>query len=269
MWHSGFLEPKYQGISFQSSGDPVHYLTRSPGIAASQQRDVVDAVSSLNGLHREAIADPEIATRVSQYELAFKMQTSVPRLMDISDEPRHVLDLYGVKSIDGSFAANCLLARRMAERGVRFIQVYHRGWDHHNDLVPFMKVCSGHCDQASAALVQDLRQHGMLDETLLVWSGEFGRTPMAQSNKGGAGRDHHMRAFSLWLCGAGIRPGITYGATDELGYNAVIDPLHVNDLHATMLYLLGIDHERLTFRTQGRDYRLTDVAGRVVREVLT
>jgi hypothetical protein len=269
MWHSGFLEPKYQGIPFQSSGDAVHYLSRPQGIGSSQQRDVVDAVQSLNGLHREAITDPEIATRVSQYELAFKMQMSVPKLLDISDEPQHVLDLYGAKGIDGSFAANCLLARRMAERGVRFIQLYHRDWDHHNDIVPFMKVCTGHCDQPSAALVRDLQQRGMLDETLIVWTGEFGRTPMAQSNKGGAGRDHHMRSFSLWLCGGGVRGGITYGETDELGYNAVVDPTHVNDLHATMLYLLGIDHERLTFRTQGRDFRLTDVSGRVVHEVLS
>jgi hypothetical protein len=269
MWHSGFLEPKYQGIPFQSSGDAVYYLSRPQGVASSQQRDVVDTVRSLNDLHREIIADPEIATRISQYELAFKMQTSVPKLMDISDEPQSILDSYGVSSIDGSFGANCLLARRLAERGVRFIQLYHRGWDHHNDLVSFMKICSGSCDRASAALVQDLRQRGMLDETLIVWTGEFGRTPMAQSNKGGAGRDHHMRAFSLWLCGGGIQGGITHGETDDLGYNAVVDPTHVNDLHATMLHLLGIDHERLTFRTQGRNFRLTDVAGRVLREVLT
>lgn len=269
MWGAGFLEPKFQGIPFQSSGDAVHYLNRPQGVASRQQRDVVDAVRSLNGVHHDGVGDPEIATRISQYELAFKMQMSVPQLMDISDEPQHVLDLYGTKSIDGTFAGNCLLARRMAERGVRFIQVYHRGWDHHNDLVPFMKVCTGHCDQASAALVQDLRQRGMLDETLIIWSGEFGRTPMAQSNKGGAGRDHHMRAFSLWLCGGGIRPGMTYGATDELGYNAVTDRMHVNDLHATILQMLGIDHERLTFRTQGRNFRLTDVAGRVVREIMS
>jgi hypothetical protein len=268
MWHSGFLEPKYQGIPFQSTGDAVHYLSRPPGIASGQQRDIVDAVQSLNAAQRQLIADPEIATRISQYEMAFRMQTSVPKLMDISDEPSHVLDSYGTRSMDGSFAANCLLARRMAERGVRFIQLYHRGWDHHNDLVPFMKICSGHCDQASAALVSDLRQRGMLNETLVIWSGEFGRTPMAQSNKGGAGRDHHMRAFSLWLCGGGIKPGITYGETDELGYHAAVDPMHVNDLHATMLYLLGIDHERLTIRAQGRDFRLTDVGGRVVREIL-
>jgi hypothetical protein len=269
MWHNGFLEPKYQGIPFQSSGDPVQYLSRPPGVSSEQQRDVVNTVQALNTLQHQALADPEIATRISQYELAFQMQMSVPKLLDISDEPQHVLDLYGTTGIDGSFGANCLLARRMAERGVRFIQLYHRDWDHHNDLVSFMKVCTGHCDRASAALVRDLQQRGMLDETLIVWSGEFGRTPMAQTNKGKAGRDHHMRAFSLWMCGGGIRGGLTHGATDELGYNAVVDPVHVNDLHATMLYLLGIDHERLTYRTQGRDFRLTDVSGRVLHEILT
>lgn len=268
MWHNGFLEPKYQGITFQSTGDAVHYLSSPQGVGRTQQQDVVAAVRSLNGLQREVIDDPEIATRISQYELAFKMQTSVPKLMDFSDEPQHILDMYGTKGADGTFAANCLLARRMAERGVRFIQLYHRDWDHHNDLVNFMKVCTGHCDRGSAALVNDLRQRGMLDETLIIWSGEFGRTPMSQTNKGGAGRDHHMKSFSLWLCGGGIKGGITHGETDELGYNAVVDPVHVHDLHATMLYLLGIDHERLIFRTQGRDYRLTDVSGRVVREVL-
>jgi hypothetical protein len=201
--------------------------------------------------------------------MAFRMQMSVPELMDISREPRRILEMYGASGPDGSFAYNCLLARRLAERGVRFIQLYHRDWDHHNDLDKFMKVCTGLCDRPTAALIRDLKQRGMLDDTLIIWGGEFGRTPMAQSNKGAVGRDHHMRAFSMLLAGGGIRGGITYGATDDLGYHAAIDPVHVNDLHATLLHLLGIDHKRLTYRFQGRDFRLTDVAGRVVKQILT
>jgi uncharacterized protein (DUF1501 family) len=196
------------------------------------------------------------------------MQTSVPALMDLSDEPQHIRDLYGVQKLDGSFAANCLLARRLAERGVRFIHLYHRGWDHHNDIKMFIQMCAGFCDRGSAALVQDLKQRGMLDDTLIIWGGEFGRTPMSQSNKGSAGRDHHMKGFSMWLAGGGIQGGIAHGATDELGYNAVQDVVPVHDLHATMLHLLGIDHRRLTYRFQGRDFRLTDVAGNVVKEIL-
>jgi uncharacterized protein (DUF1501 family) len=196
------------------------------------------------------------------------MQMSVPDLVDVSDEPQGILDLYGTQGSDGTFAANCLLARRLAERGVRFIQLYHRGWDHHNDLVSFMKTCSGLVDRASAALVRDLAARGLLDDTLILWGGEFGRTPMAQLDKGGPGRDHHIRSFSMWLAGGGVKVGLTYGATDELGYNAVEDVVHVNDLHATILHLLGIDHERLTYRYQGRDFRLTDVAGKVVRPIL-
>ena len=267
-WHSGFLPGRFQGVPFHSTGDPVHYLSRPHGVSVGRQREVVDAVKQLNQLGDQALQDPEIATRISQYELAFQMQASVPRLMDFSDEPQSVLDAYGTAGADGSFAANCLLARRMAERGVRFIHLYHRGWDHHNDLVRYMQVCAGHCDQASAALIRDLKHRGMLDETLVIWSGEFGRTPMAQTNKGGAGRDHHMRAFSLWMAGGGIRGGVSYGATDELGYHAVENVVHVNDIHATMLHLLGIDHKRLTYRFQGRDFRLTDVGGNVVRPLL-
>ncbi len=188
--------------------------------------------------------------------------------MDLRDEPREVLELYGTKGADGSFAANCLLARRLAERGVRFIQLYHRDWDHHNDLNRFMPICAKAVDRATAALVLDLKRRGMLEETLVIWGGEFGRTPMAQSNKGGAGRDHHMKGFSMWLCGGGIKGGITHGATDELGYNAVDDIVHVHDLHATILYCLGIDHTRLTYKFQGRDFRLTDVHGRVVQPIL-
>lgn len=268
-WSAGFLPGRLQGVPFHSAGDAVHYLNNPRGITRDQQLDVVSAVRSLNGLRNETLDDPEIGTRISQYELAFKMQMSVPELMDFSDEPQHVLDSYGTKGADGSFAANCLLARRLAERGVRFIHLYHRGWDHHNDLVKFMNVCSGLCDQGSAALIKDLKQRDMLKDTLVVWGGEFGRTPMAQTNKGGAGRDHHMRAFSMWMAGGGIRGGYSHGATDDLGYAASEDVVHVNDLHATMLHQLGIDHERLTYRYQGRDFRLTDVAGEVVEPILS
>ena len=228
----------------------------------------MNSIGQLNLLGNQSFQDPEIETRISQYELAFRMQMSVPELLDFNDEPQHVLEMYGTQGADGTFAANCLLARRLAERGVRFIHLYHRGWDHHNDLARYMDVCSGLCDRASAALIKDLKQRNMLDDTLVIWGGEFGRTPMAQTNKGGAGRDHHMRAFSMWLAGGGIRGGHTHGATDELGYNAVEDVVHINDLHATMLHLLGIDHQRLTFRHQGRDFRLTDVGGHVVRQVI-
>ncbi len=268
MWHSGFLPGQYQGVFFQSAGDPVLYARNPGGIDGERQRDVVDAVRDLNRLQESATDDPEIATRIAQYELAFRMQTSVPGLMDLRDEPREVLELYGTKGADGSFAANCLLARRLAERGVRFIQLYHRDWDHHNDLNRFMPICAKAVDRATAALVLDLKRRGMLEETLVIWGGEFGRTPMAQSNKGGAGRDHHMKGFSMWLCGGGIKGGITHGATDELGYNAVDDIVHVHDLHATILYCLGIDHTRLTYKFQGRDFRLTDVHGRVVQPIL-
>jgi hypothetical protein len=267
-WHSGFLPSKFQGVYFQSTGDPVHYAGNPAGITPGRQRDVVDAVQALNGIHREAIDDDEVATRIGQYEMAFRMQTSVPGLVDISDEPQHILDAYGVKGADGSFGFNCLLARRLAERGVRFIQLYHRGWDHHNDLENFMNICAGHCDQATAALVKDLKQRGMLEDTLIVWGGEFGRTPMVQEDKGAPGRDHHKNAFSIWMAGGGIQPGMTYGATDDLGYNAVEDVVTVHDFHATLLHQMGIDHEKLRYRFQGRDFRLTDVAGNVVKGIL-
>jgi len=267
-WHSGFLPSKFQGVPFQSIGDPVHYVSRPPGIDSAQQRKLVDAVQALNGIHNETVEEAEIATRISQYEMAFRMQTSVPDLVDISDEPKHILDMYGTEGADGSFAFNCLLARRMAERGTRFIQLYHRGWDHHNDLKSFMETCSRHVDQATAALVTDLKQRGMLEDTLIVWGGEFGRTPMIQGNKGGPGRDHHVNGFSIWMAGGGIKPGMTYGATDDLGYNAVENVVTVHDFHATMLHQLGIDHKKLTFRFQGRDFRLTDVHGNVVKDIL-
>ena len=263
-WHSGFLPSSFQGARFQSHGDPVLYIKSAAGVSTGLQRDVIDTVQAMNRIADEALDDPEIATRISQYELAFKMQASVPELMDISDEPQHVLDLYGAKGADGTFASNCLLARRLAERGVRFIQLYHRGWDHHGGIKKGIRHTAGLVDQATAALIKDLKHRGMLDETLVIWGGEFGRTPMAQ----GDGRDHHIKAFSIWLAGGGIRGGITHGATDELGYEVASDPVHVHDLHATMLHLLGIDHTRLTYRFQGRDFRLTDVHGRVVDEIL-
>ena len=263
-WHSGFLPGQFQGVQFHSIGDPVHYVTNPDGVNTEQQRDVVDAVQSLNGMFNETVEDPTIATRISQYEMAFRMQTSVPELTDISKEPQHVLDMYGATPGDGSYASNCLLARRLAERGVRFIQLYHRGWDHHGGIENAIKTTSGYVDQATAALVNDLKQRGMLDDTLVIWGGEFGRTPMAQ----GTGRDHHIKGFSMWMAGGGIKGGMSYGNTDELGYNAVENIVHVHDFHATMLHLFGINHEKLVYRFQGRDFRLTDVHGHVVRDIL-
>ncbi len=268
LWHSGFLPGQFQGVHLRSKGDPVLYLNRPRGVSAAQQHEVVSAVQALNRSHQTVIDDPEIATRIAQYEMAFRMQSSVPALMDVSNEPNYVHDLYGCRPGDGSFASNCLLARRLAERGVRFIQLYHRDWDHHNDLVKFIRQNAAHVDRATAALIKDLKERGMLDDTLIIWGGEFGRTPMAQKDKGGPGRDHHMRGFSMFLCGGGIKPGFTYGSTDELGYNAVEDVVHVHDLHATILHLLGIDHKRLTVKFQGLDIRLTNVAGNVVSALL-
>jgi hypothetical protein len=264
-WHSGFLPSRYQGVEFRSHGDPVLYVKSPAGVDREMQQDVVAAVNRLNRAHDALVDDPEIRTRIAQNELAFKMQASVPDLIDISNEPQHVLDLYGTKGGDGTFAANCLLARRLAERGVRFIQLYHRGWDHHGGVKKNIAGTAKEVDQASAALLKDLKQRGMLADTLVIWGGEFGRTPMAQ----GDGRDHHIKGFSIWMAGGGVKGGISHGATDELGYNAVEDIFHVNDFHATVLHLLGIDHERLTFRYRGRDFRLTDVAGHVVQQILT
>ena len=263
-WHSGFLPGQFQGVQFHSSGDPIHYVGRPNGVNINQQQDVVNTVNNLNGILNETVDDPEISTRISQYEMAFRMQTSVPDLMDVSDEPQHIRDLYGAQPGDGSFASNCLLARRLAERGVRFIQLYHRGWDHHGGIKNAIGVTAGLVDQASAALVTDLKQRGMLDDTLIIWGGEFGRTPMAQ----GSGRDHHIRGFSLWMAGGGIKGGVSHGNTDELGYYAVEDIVHVHDFHATILHLLGIDHQKLTYRFQGRDFRLTDVHGHPVNNII-
>src|SRR5438132_38284 len=263
-WHSGFLPSRFQGVEFRSKGDPVLYVNSPSGVNTERQRDVVDAVQTLNRMQNSVVEDPEIATRISQYEMAFRMQTSVPELMDTSREPKEVLDLYGTRGGDGSFAANCLLARRLAERGVRFIQLYHRDWDHHGGIRRDVKITAEEVDQGAAALITDLKRRGMVDDTLIVWGGEFRRTPMAQGN----GRDHHIKGFSIWLAGGGIQGGVTHGSTDDLGYNAVQDVVEVHDLHATMLYLLGIDHKKLTYKFQGRDFRLTDVHGNVVRKIL-
>ena len=263
-WHSGFLPSRYQGVQFRSTGDPVLYVGRPEGVGADEQQDVLDAVADLNRLRQEATGDPEIATRIAQYELAFRMHQSVPELTNIDDEPQHILDLYGTRGGDGTYASNCLLARRLAERGVRFIHLYHRGWDHHGGVKKGVADTARLVDQGTAALLSDLKQRDMLKDTLVIWGGEFGRTPMAQGN----GRDHHIKGFSMWMAGGGVKPGITWGATDELGYQAVENVFHVHDLHATMLYLLGIDHERLTYFSQGRDYRLTDIHGNVVKDIL-
>tara|TARA_Y100000588_G_scaffold244230_1_gene258395 strand:- start:8248 stop:9552 length:1305 start_codon:yes stop_codon:yes gene_type:complete len=263
-WHSGFLPGRFQGSPFHSTGDPVLYVKNPAGVSRQSQGNVIDASQALNQIRAGQVKDPAINTRLRQYELAFRMQTSVPDLMDVSTEPKHILDLYGTKGADGSFAGNCLLARRLAERGVRFIQLYHRGWDHHGGIENGMRATTKLVDQGSAALIQDLKQRGMLDDTLVVWAGEFGRTPMAQ----GSGRDHHIKAFSLWMAGGGIKGGLTYGETDDFGYNAAVDRVSVHDLHATMLHLTGLDHEKLTFRYRGRDFRLTDVKGRVIRKTL-
>ena len=269
-WHSGFLPSRHQGVLFNAQGDAVHYLSNPPGVSSARQRRLVDAVNELNTLQNEVAYNPEVETRIAAYEMAFRMQTSVPGLLDVSDEPQHILDMYGTRGADGSFAANCLLARRMAERGVRFIQLYHRGWDHHGDLVPFMQTSCGLTDRPTWALLTDLKQRGLLDDTLIVWGGEFGRTPMFQGKGKLPGRDHHIKGFSMWLAGGGVKRGVTHGATDEFGYNAVENVCHARDLHATLLHLLGIDHRRFTFKHQGLDFKLTGVqSARVLNAVLT
>jgi hypothetical protein len=264
-WSAGILPSRFQGVKFNSVGDPVHHIQTPPGLGEDLQRESIQAINALNGIEHKAMADPEIQTRIAQYEMAFRMQTSVPELVDVSKEPQQVLDLYGAKPGDGSYASNCLLARKLAERGVRFIQVYHRDWDHHSGVKENVAIKAQETDQATAALIQDLKQRGMLQDTLVVWGGEFGRTPMSQ---GGSGRDHHIKGFSFLLAGGGIKPGISYGATDELGYAAVENPVAVPDFHATMLHLLGIDHKRLTLKYQGQDVRLTGVSGSLVKNIL-
>ena len=271
LWGSGFLPTKYQGIKFRSMGDPVLYLSNPPGLGDATRRRMLDDLNRLNELKLQEFADPEIATRIAQYELAYRMQTSVPELTNVADEPERTFELYGPESRKpGTFAANCLLARRLAERGVRFIQLFHRGWDQHTFLPKAITGQSHDTDQASAALVMDLKQRGLLEDTLVVWGGEFGRTVYCQGKltKDDYGRDHHPRCFTIWMAGGGVKPGLTHGETDDHSYNIVRDPVHVHDLHATILHLLGIDHTQLTFKFQGRHHRLTDVAGKVVKEIL-
>ena len=265
-WHSGFLPSKYQGVHFHSKGDPVLYLSNPNGVTQKDQRSVINSVNQLNRLGNRTLRDPEITTKISQYEMAFRMQASVPGLMDVSNEPKHVLDMYGATPGDGSFASNCLLARRLAEQGVRFIHLYHRGWDHHGGVKNGVEKTANLVDQGSAALVKDLKQRGMLEDTLVIWGGEFGRTPMAQGN----GRDHHIKGFSIWMAGGGIQGGTSYGNTDDLGYNAEEKVVHVRDLHATMLHQLGIKSQRFTHKHQGLDFRLTgvDAEAHVIKEIL-
>lgn len=264
-WSAGLLPSKYQGVKFNSSGDPVLYIDNPRGVSAKLQGDSIDAINRLNRLEDATLHDPEIATRISQYEMAFKMQSSVPGLMDMSKEPKSVLEMYGAKPGDGSYASNCLLARRLAERGVRFIQLYHRDWDHHSALKPNLALKAEEVDKPTAALIADLKQRGMLDDTLIIWGGEFGRTPMSQS---GDGRDHHIKGFSYMVAGGGVKGGLTFGTTDDLGYAAEENPISVHDFHATMLHLLGIDHKRLTVKFQGLDVRLTGISGDVVKDIL-
>ena len=269
LWGSGFLSSKHQGVKFRSQGDPVLYLNDPAGGASAERRKMLDRLAKLNRLREEEIGDPEITTRLAQYEMAYRMQTSVPELADVSNEPESTFKLYGEEAkTPGSHAANCLLARRLAERGVRFIQVFHRGWDHHSNVKRYLPTLAKETDQGSAALIKDLKDRGMLDETLVIWGGEFGRTVYAQGNPNAFGRDHHPRCFSIWMAGGGIKPGMSYGETDDYCYNVASDPVHVHDFHATILHCLGIDHERLTYRFQGRDYRLTDVHGTVVEDIL-
>ena len=264
-WSSGFLPGRHQGVKLNSNGDPVLYIRNPKGVSSEAQKNTIGAVNALNRLQYDQLRDPEIQTRIAQYELAFEMQTSVPELVDVSKEPQSVLDAYGAKPGDGSFASNCLLARKLAESGVRFIQLYHRDWDHHAGIPQNMPLKAQEVDRPTAALIRDLEQRGMLDETLVVWGGEFGRTPMSQ---GGNGRDHHIKGFSFMLAGGGVKRGLVYGATDDLGYAAVENPVSVHDFHATMLHLLGIDHLRFTQKFQGLDARLTNVSGEVVKDIL-
>jgi hypothetical protein len=271
LWGSGFLPSNHQGVAFRSSGDPVLYLSNPAGISQSVRRDQLDALAALNRREMGRQFDPEIETRISQYEMAFRMQSSVPELTDLRGESDATLDAYGPQSRQpGTFAANCLLARRLAERGVRFIQLYHRGWDQHYNLPSDLRLQCGDIDQPAAALIRDLKQRGLLEDTLVVWGGEFGRTTYSQGKlePNNYGRDHHGRCFTMWAAGGGIRPGAVFGETDDFCYNVVRDPVHVHDLNATLLHLLGFDHEKLTYRFQGRDYRLTDVHGRVVKGLL-
>jgi hypothetical protein len=271
LWSSGFLPSVHQGVQFRGGSTPILYLNSQPGESVEARRRMINRIEQLNRMQLDTFGDPEIATRIAQYEMSFRMQMSVPEATDISSEPQSILDMYGPEcQTPGKFAANALLARRLAERGVRFIQLYHRGWDQHGGLINALPKQCNDVDQAGAALVTDLKQRGMLDDTLVIWGGEFGRTTYSQGKLMAAanGRDHHPRCFTYWMAGGGIRPGTTYGETDEVGYNIVQDPVHVHDFQATVMHLMGIDHERLTFKYQGRRFRLTDVHGHVVKPIL-
>ncbi|MEO0475500.1 MAG: DUF1501 domain-containing protein [Planctomycetota bacterium] len=264
-WSAGFLQSKYQGVKLNSIGDPVYYVGSPDGVSTPCQSEVIEAINQLNQDHAKVVDDPEISNRIAQYELAFRMQMAMPDLTDFSKEDPKIVESYGCKPGDGSFASNCLMARRLAERGVRFIQLYHRGWDHHGNLKKGMTTASKLVDQATTALINDLKRRGMLDETLIIWGGEFGRTPMAQ----GSGRDHHIKGYSMFMAGGGVKPGYAHGSTDEFGYNAIDDVVHVRDLHATMLHQLGIDHQRLTFKHQGLDAKLTGVEpAKVIKDLI-
>ena len=271
LWGSGFLPSRYQGVKFRSVGDPVLYLTDPPSMQRNDRREWLDALGKLNTQRLDDTGDPEISTRIAQYEMAFRMQSSVPELTELAKEPESTFELYGEDARKpGTFAANCLLARRLAERGVRFIQLYHRDWDHHGKLPEGLPKRCKEVDQASAALITDLEQRGMLEDTLVIWGGEFGRTVYCQGRltETDYGRDHHPRCFTIWMAGGGIKPGVALGQTDDFSYNVVEDPVHVHDLQATILHLLGIDHKRLTYKFQGRHFRLTDVHGSLIRQVL-
>ncbi len=265
-WGSGFLPTVYQGVQFRSSGDPVLYLSNPPGVDTEVQQDSLAAIKQLNNMRLGVTGDPETATRISSFEMAFRMQSSAPELMDLSKESKETLEMYGAEPGKPSFANNCLLARRLVERGVRFVQLYHEAWDQHGALVKDLKANTKDTDQAAAALVKDLKQRGLLKDTIVIWGGEFGRTPMVQG--GDDGRDHHPNAFTMWMAGGGFKPGITVGESDELGFNVTKDKVHVHDLHATMLHLLGFDHTKLTYKFQGRPFRLTDVSGEVAKQLL-
>jgi uncharacterized protein (DUF1501 family) len=273
LWGTGFLPSVYQGIQFRSKGDPVLFLSNPEGQNAGNRRRLLDAVGALNQAQLAEVGDPEIATRISQYEMAFRMQMSVPELMDIGQESPETLAMYGAQPGKASFASNCLLARRLVERGVRVVQLFDADWDHHSDLGRRLPIKCKDVDQGCAALIKDLKRRGLLDDTLVIWGGEFGRTPLAQNTSGDGttvkvGRDHHKDAFTMWMAGGGVKPGVSYGKTDDFGFNVIENPVHVHDLNATVLHLLGLDHERLTFQYQGRNFRLTDVHGNVVKPLL-
>ena len=272
LWGNGFLPSRHQGVQFRAGKDPVLYLNNPPGIEGSDRRRQLDYLRQLQQIQFDDVADPEIQAKIAQYEMAYRMQTSVPEIMDTAKEPDYIYDMYGPDSrVPGTYAANCLLARRLAERGVKFIQLYHQGWDQHGNLPKAIRVQAKETDQASAALITDLHQRGLLDDTLVIWGGEFGRTNYSQGQltKTNYGRDHHPRCFSLWMAGAGVKAGLSYGATDEFGYNVVEKPVHIHDFQATIMHLLGIDHERLTYKFQGRRFRLTDVHGNVVKDLFS